>query len=153
MKVLSGAFTLFLLLTFLVLPSLSFLRRALIPERPPLVAIENTTASGLVIWASTEPFPRPTGDSYLLARFGFAVEPNETVILPNDRAWSLVELYSLACTSLAEEVVDSTTHVRIEDPMTVSLVPGDVPANLAVAKPSTTCALVPFTPPPVRLPA
>lgn len=149
MRVGSAAFVVLLLSWLVVLPSLPFLREVLFPERPPLVAVENGTSETVVIWASTEPSVRPTGDTYPLARFGFSVKPHELGMLPNTRSWESVAVYSVGCALLAEEIVDGATRIVVGERGAVSVVPGGLPSDLAVATPTEACALVPWTPPPL----
>jgi hypothetical protein len=83
---------------------------------------------------------KPTRDRESIARIALA-SPAGPHPLP-------VAEHTAGCSCLAEEIVDGATRIVVAEGGLVSAASGGVPSDLAIAVPTETCALIPWTPPP-----
>jgi hypothetical protein len=102
----------------------------------------------VIVWGTTEPTVRPTGDEYLLPTFGFVVGPNATLRLPDNRVWESAAVYSADCTLLDQVFADGAIRVIIDGAEVSVAASGSIGAY-QVAKTTETCRLVPYEGPTV----
>lgn len=144
-RVVGTAFLLYAFGVPFLLSAGSMLYQGVFPERPAAVTIENQTGVPFISWGNTEPVPRPTGD-YFSARFGFAIGPHAVVVLPDNRTWDSVEIYTLACKLVAEEILDGPSRIVIAPEGTVTIERGEPADSVEPASPTDECPLVPYMP-------
>jgi hypothetical protein len=142
----SGLLLVLLLVVAMVLP---VVLQQLIVREPPSkieVVVDNQTHAAYIVWGSTDP-KRVPSDEYLLARYGFEVGAHSVAVLPRDRSWVVVEVWTKDCDVITEDAapVDSG-RVVIRPDGTVTTIEGKSGQDQLLARPTNACALQPYMP-------
>jgi hypothetical protein len=127
----------------LVLPGLIYLRMLPQPPAPAQVEVDNRTDAVYVVWASTDPSPLPTSDSYDLARFGFEIQAHSIAALPSDHAWDVIEVWTRDCEPVTTDnaAPDGSGQIVIDADGTVRTVEGQDRTTRPPAHATNDCAL------------
>ncbi len=120
----------------------SVLDQAFLQERIGIVAIENRNDAPVIVWGTTQPVGRPTGDDPQPTH-GFIVGPNASLRLPDDHVWESVAIYTLDCVLIAEGFADGLRRAVVAGTI-LSFEPSGSIGNLDVAQRTDECRLVPY---------